>query len=274
MTEKPGVSLRSFRAQKEPPTMQQVLSSEVRHEFTSLDPLAAEPVRIVPNEPPRSPPAQPLSAKARTAARRKYVRAPTRDLTRECELYVGSLIDAQVPMVTKRNWEREPEPDYCSPEYLAITNAVNAKHGWVWDAWRAFQEKGCTVAQRKEAERLIGPLARLAPIRHLIALANEPHKATDGEIEQAVEKLGAAVSPELRLVIADVALLLDLCAQVRELSKSTDERLYAIYEQLVDEEPTINTLVVNWCRDHKNTDAIYPPGHTRWHEADAAEVSP
>lgn len=195
---------------------------------------------------------------------KKYRRAPARDITPELSLYVAGV--AQTFAVFNERLEKWDLPD---DVLQRIANEFNLRTDNVARFWRRDETEEITpaelAARAGACAAEIGALRRLAPLRHLIAIANKPHEAEDGEIDRAAEGLGTLeLVPDLHRTICDLALMLDLTAKVNELRESVVRELHAHYERRVDAEPTVKTLLVNWCRDHRPTPVIYPPGVSRW----------
>lgn len=129
--------------------------------------------------------------------------------------------------------------------------------------WQYWQRKGghaLSVTDRVGCDRAATALRRLAPMRHLIAIAHDPVKATDGEFASVTEALSALIEahPELRNAAHDVAFIIELADELERLQGPALAKLFALYEKLVDGEPTINTLLVNYARDHRVTHTIRP----------------
>ncbi len=222
----------------------------VRHEFAEFNPLAAEPIAVaaIHVDEPRP---------AKRQRRKKDVRAPTRDFPRDFQKYVGELIGAH-------EYEKHGRECIKNDVLIDMANTLGVRMDWILGAWRYWRaDNRAPKGAHDIYEQQIATLRRLAPIRHLIAIAAHPHDAKPGELEDALEKLGAL--DELRAVGADIALLLDFAAEIRKQSEELLRRIFSIYEKRVDE-AGVKTLLVYYCRDVANPPGIYPPGVSRWIE--------
>lgn len=203
----------------------------------------------------------------RTKPRKKDRRSPMRGMSRALQQLVGQIADETAYV------DEDGDRHNTWIAIIAIANAFNIKTDKAWELWRNRNNEKwyakVSTSDRRQAEKSATAIRQLEPMRHLIALAMRPVEAEDGEIDAVAAALQSLAIgyPELRLIIADVALLLDMAAQMRELVDAIRPRLFGIYEQLVEAEPTMRqSLVVNWCRDHKATSGIYPDGGTRFRE--------
>ena len=227
---------------------------ETRDEFAEWDPFASDlsPVNAVATAV--------ADAELADVARRfpkKYKRAPSRDFSRELEKCIAARAQRLAKLNSRNEWVLSEKAR------AGVANEFNLKADFVLSLWRRDDVDAITpdvLAEREQAcAAELAAIRRLAPLRHLIALVHKPHEADDGELETAAAGLGAMIPPELRTLLHDLAFILELAAQIQMRRESALERLFAYYETRVDAEPTINTLVVNWCRDTKVTEAIYPP---------------
>jgi hypothetical protein len=228
--------------------MLQSLLSDVRHEFQSFDPLAIEPATIAAltiDEPP----------KPRPAHRVKDRRAPTRDYSDVFQIYIGEQLGAHEYRSADDRWRVKDEV------LLDYVNTLNVRMDWLYHAWTRWRrgERSPKGAQDLLADQF-ATLRRLKPLRHLIAIAARPHAVASGELETALEALGAVLPDEVKLATPDIALMLDIAAELRRLSRDVLERLFAHYEQRIDEQSWIKTLLIYWHRDFTNTPGISPQG--------------
>lgn len=223
-----------------------------RDEIADWDPFATrdeETNAPVDEDEPKRP------TKSQRALRRKERRAAPRDLSAAVRRYVGHYLT-----------ERETEGRYGRPVVddavvIDIANALNVKTNWVLRAWRCWNPEDGELSEneRQQGERAVALGRGHAAIRHLIAIAHDPFKASEDEVESAMTALAFVDQSDLRLVAADIALAVDLAEQVRKLSASTFPRIYEIYKRIVDGDPDVRTYVVNYSRDWTTVESIYPP---------------
>lgn len=228
---------------------------EARREIADWDPFTPEPTPIasltVGNEA-----AERRPSKRKSKSKPNERRSASRDLPSEFDAYVTDLLE-----------DHEASSPYVP--MVELCNAFNIKFNvleWYWSRTRERRRRDghdqLSAGQRAECERAAAVRRQLAPLRHLIALAHDPMKAEDGEIDTAAGGLDRTAAATLRQTIAKVALAIDLASQLRELRETTLAELFAAYGERIEDagESTLRSLVVEWCRDHRSTPSIYPPG--------------
>lgn len=232
--------------------------SEARRELAEWDPFDAPIESLTVDEKPSvDEPSDPSDSKTKKG--RPKGRTRGRDMSESLRIHIGREA-AKHEYASRPRWMDEDIASVPHEKIVELANRFNCKVDIVASAWRCFRNKEVPVADRARCEREASALRRLEPLRHLIALAHDPAAARPGELDAALE--GLSTHPAMGVIAADIALAIDLAGMMRELSAKAKARLFDLYTKLVADEPTISSLTVNFARDHRAVNAIYPPGET------------